>query len=204
MKLAKESLPLLAVLALAALAAGFLLHPRFAIPILLLLLFTLWFFRDPERRAPEGAGLIVSPADGKIIKAGPEVISVFMNIFNVHVCRSPIAGRVERIEQHPGRFLAAFRDEAPERNERATLLIADGELRLCCTLIAGLIARRIVLRVSRDSRLARGERIGLIQFGSRVDVELPDGAEPAVRIGQKVRAGVTVIARLPGRPDSGV
>jgi phosphatidylserine decarboxylase len=203
MKVAKESLPIVAVSGLAALVAGFLLHALASIPFLLLLLFTIWFFRDPERQTPEGAGLIVSPADGRIIKAGPEVVSIFMNVFNVHVCRSPIAGCVEHVEYRSGRFLAAFRDEAPEQNERAELLIADGDLRLRCTLIAGLIARRIVLWISRGCRLGRGERIGLIQFGSRVDVELPAGAEPAVQVGRKVAAGVTVIARLPGGPDSG-
>jgi phosphatidylserine decarboxylase len=203
MKVAKESLPIAAVLGLAALAAGLLMHPLATIPPLLLLLFTLWFFRDPEREAPPGSGLIVSPADGKIIKAGAGKVSVFMNVFNVHICRSPIAGAVLSVEHLPGRFLAAFRDEAPEQNERAALLIADGDLRLRCTLIAGLIARRIVVRVSQGSRLARGERLGLIQFGSRVVVDLPPGCEPAVSIGQMVSAGVTVIARLPGPPERG-
>jgi phosphatidylserine decarboxylase len=201
MRVAKESLPIVAVLCLVALAAGFLLHPLALVLPLLLLLFTIWFFRDPERKAPEGAGLLVSPADGKIIKAGAGGISVFMNVFNVHVCRSPMAGGVESVDHLPGRFLAAFRDEAPEQNERAALLISEGELQLRCTLIAGLIARRIVLWVSPGSKLGRGERIGLIQFGSRVDVDLPPGSEPLVRIGQKVTAGVTVIARLPGRPE---
>ena len=199
MKVAKESLPIVAVSGLAALAAGFLLHALASIPFLLLLLFTLWFFRDPERQPPEGAGLILSPADGRIIKAGPEVISVFMNVFNVHVCRAPIAGSVEHVEHRSGRFLAAFRDEAPEQNERAELLIADGDLRLRCTLIAGLIARRIVLWVSRGSRLGRGERIGLIQFGSRVDLIVPKNKiRVRVKVGDKVKAGSTTIADVMG------
>jgi phosphatidylserine decarboxylase len=114
-----------------------------------------------------------------------------------------MAGVVEGVERMQGRFLAAFRDEAPDLNERATLLVSDGELQLRCTLIAGLIARRIVLWIAPGRRLGRGERIGLIQFGSRVDLSLPPGFEPAVRIGQKVIAGVTVVARLKGSQNPG-
>jgi phosphatidylserine decarboxylase len=203
MRVAKESLPIAAVLALAALAAGFLLHPLAAVPPLLLLLFTIWFFRDPERNAPEGDGLLVSPADGRIIKSGPEGISVFMNVFNVHVCRAPMAGRLESVDHVPGRFLAAFKDEAPERNERAVLLISSGQVKLRSTLIAGLIARRIVVWAKPGLLLERGERVGLIQFGSRVDMELPPGSAVAVGLGEKVTAGVSVVARLPEGREPG-
>jgi len=166
-----------------------------ALPGLLALAFTLWFFRDPERRTPEGAALVISPADGRIIKAGPARISVFMNVFNVHVCRAPVAGEVESADHHDGKFMAAWDDHASEHNERVAIALRDGSVRILFTLVAGLVARRIVCKVKAGQRVAAGERIGLIQFGSRVDVDLPEGSEVAVAIGDRVTAGETVIAR---------
>ena len=202
MAIAREAWPWVALCCGIGLAAA-ALHPLFAVPGLLAAGFVLWFFRDPERVAPDEAGIAVSPADGRVLRAGPQSISIFMNVFDVHVCRSPLAADVESLEHRSGRFLAAYRDDAAERNECVTLLLRDGEQVLRCALVAGLVARRIVPRVRPGQRLARGERIGLIQFGSRVDVELPPGAEVAVRRGQRVTAGVSVIARLP-HPHSGV
>jgi phosphatidylserine decarboxylase len=196
MRVAKESLPIVTVLCLAAAAGVFLFHYLAAVPPLLLVLFTLWFFRDPERAAPPDPLALVSPADGKVIKADGGTVSIFMNVFDVHVCRSPMEGRLARIDHRSGRFMAAFRDEASEQNERASLLVAGEERQLSFTLVAGLIARRIVLWVSPGERLEKGQRVGLIRFGSRVDVSLPPGGSPAVAIGQKVRAGETVIASL--------
>lgn len=194
-KIAREALPFALVLAAVSLAAAWW-HPLAALPGVLLLAFVLWFFRDPERETPRQAGLIVSPADGRIIRAGPERISVFMNVFNVHVCRAPCAGRAEKVESHRGRFAAAFRDHASEHNERVSIVLADGERRLRFTLVAGLIARRIVCKVGAGQRLEAGQRVGLIRFGSRVDVDLPPGAEVTVRRGDRVVAGETPIARL--------
>jgi phosphatidylserine decarboxylase len=197
MKLARDALPLVAVLVLVTAALGLFLHVAAAVPTALFLLFTLWFFRDPERSPPEDAHALISPADGRIIKAGPDKISVFMNVFNVHVCRSPVSGVVQRVDHEPGKFLAAYRDEASDHNERLRIELDDGTRRSSFTLIAGLIARRIVCSVAPGERLAAGQRIGLIRFGSRVDLELPADGEVAVGIGQRVVAGETVLARVP-------
>jgi phosphatidylserine decarboxylase len=169
-----------------------------AVPVALLC-FCLWFFRDPDRTAPDEPGVILAPADGKILKAGGGRVSVFMNLLNVHVCRAPISGRIAALSHVPGRFLAAFREEAPEKNERLALEIEGKGVSLRWTLIAGLLARRIVCWVREDQSVRAGERVGLIRFGSRVDVELPPGATPSVRVGDRVVAGVTIIARCPHR-----
>jgi phosphatidylserine decarboxylase len=192
----KEALPVASLLGLVTLVAGLLLHPVAALPPLALLLFTLWFFRDPRREPPPCAATLVSPADGKVIVAEADRLSVFMNVFDVHVCRSPMAGRLGSVERHPGRFMAAFRDAASEHNERAVLRLFDEDRSLTVTLVAGLVARRIVLRVREAQEIRRGERIGLIRFGSRVDVRLPAGATILVAVGDRVRAGASPIARL--------
>lgn len=162
------------------------------------LLFTLNFFRDPERAVPEDPGVVVSPADGRIIRAEATRVSIFMNVFDVHVCRSPVAGRVTGVVRVPGRFLAAMKDEAGEQNERTAIVVQpeDGPS-VRFVLVAGLIARRIVCRVEAGRMLGRGERVGIIRFGSRVDVDLAEGCRLAVAVGDRVRAGVTPIARRP-------
>ncbi len=197
MRIARESLPLVLTLIGAALFGGVLLHPLVAVACLPLLGFVLWFFRDPERSTPREPGLLVSPADGRVIQAGPDSISVFMNVFDVHVCRAPSGGTVEAVDHRRGRFLAAFKDLASEENERVSIVIASGAERLRVTLVAGLIARRIVCKVQPGQPIEGGQRVGLIQFGSRVDVALPGSAEVAVSLGQRVVAGETVIARAP-------
>ncbi|HKQ59987.1 MAG TPA: phosphatidylserine decarboxylase [Candidatus Polarisedimenticolaceae bacterium] len=161
-----------------------------------LLLFTLWFFRDPERQPPAEAGVLVSPADGRVVLASADRVGIFLNVFNVHVCRTPLGGRVEQVRRTPGRFLAAFREEAAEQNERTTIVVVGGTATVRFTLIAGLIARRIVCKVAVGQQLRVGERVGLIRFGSRVDVELPPGATLAVRVGERVVAGETVLGRV--------
>ncbi len=196
MRIARESLPFVLTLLGAALLGGVLLHPLVAVACLPLLGFVLWFFRDPERSTPREPGLLVSPADGRVIKAGPDSISVFMNVFDVHVCRAPSGGTVEAVDHRRGRFLAAFKDLASEQNERVSIVIASGAERLRFTLVAGLIARRIVCKVQPGQPIEGGQRVGLIQFGSRVDVALPGSAEVAVSLGQRVVAGETVIARV--------
>jgi phosphatidylserine decarboxylase len=197
MRIAREAWPFAAPLIAAAVAGGFLLHPLVFAAFLPPILFTLWFFRDPERTPPTSSGVLVCPADGRIIRAGPGAVSVFMNVFNVHVCRSPVAGTVDGVEHFSGRFLAAFKDSASEQNERMSIGIAAGGGRVRFVLVAGLVARRIVCKVERGRRLAAGERVGLIRFGSRVDVDLPPGSRILVTMGEKVVAGETVLAQLP-------
>ena len=166
-----------------------------------LLVFTLNFFRDPERRAPAETGALISPADGRVVRADGKRISIFMNVFDVHVCRSPVAGRVTSVAHDPGRFLAAMKDEASELNERTAIVVQapDGNP-VRFVLVAGLIARRIVCRVAVGRNVAAGERVGIIRFGSRVDLDLPSGAAPAVKVGDRVVAGETVVARAGSRP----
>ena len=175
---------------------------------------TVWcyyFFRDPERVTPERPGLIVSPADGMVSLIEPAVppaelglpdkpltrVSVFMSVFNCHVNRAPVAGRVRAVAYRPGKFLNASLDKASDDNERNGVVIemADGRP-LAVVQIAGLVARRIVCFVAEGATLARGERFGLIRFGSRLDVYLPEGVTPQVRVGQTMVAGETVIAEL--------
>ena len=175
---------------------------------------TVWcyyFFRDPKRSVPQGRGLIVSPADGVVslieravpppeLGAGHEPllrVSVFMSVFNCHVNRAPIAGRLVKMAYRPGKFLNASLDKASEENERNSLLLemADGR-HLVVVQIAGLVARRIVPFVTEGQGLRTGERFGLIRFGSRLDVYLPDGVEPLVAVGQTMVAGETVLAEL--------
>jgi len=175
---------------------------------------TIWcyyFFRDPVRHVPEGDTLVVSPADGivsliEMAAPPPELglgdtprlrVSVFMSVFNCHVNRSPVPGLVKTMAYKPGKFLSAELDKASDENERNSLLIemADGR-ELVVTQIAGLVARRIVPLTAEGVTLKRGERFGLIRFGSRLDTYLPDGVEPLVAVGQAMIAGETVLADL--------
>jgi phosphatidylserine decarboxylase len=182
---------------------------------------TLWcayFFRDPPRVTPSRDGLIVSPADGRIsqiaqvlppaeleLGANPLTrVSIFMSVFDVHINRSPFAGRIERIRYKPGVFLNADLDKASEDNERnGFVMVTPGGVRIGLVQIAGLIARRIVKFTNEGQTVAAGERIGMIRFGSRVDVYLPEGIRPMVAEGQLSLAGETIIADLktadPGR-----
>ncbi len=175
---------------------------------------TVWcyyFFRDPERQTPVREGLLVSPADGVISLIEPAVppaelemgdapltrVSVFMNVFNCHVNRAPIAGRVAKISYRPGKFLNASLDKASSDNERNSMVIemADGRS-IAVVQIAGLVARRILCEVAEGQTLATGERFGMIRFGSRVDVYLPEGVAPLVALGQTMISAETVIADL--------
>jgi len=175
---------------------------------------TLWcvyFFRDPERITPVREGLIISPADGvvKMIDKAPPPkelnmgdkdrwrICVFMNVFNVHVNRIPISGTVTALNYRPGKFLNASLDKASELNERQSLgLTLDGGKDIAFVQIAGLVARRILCDVTEGKEMKTGERFGMIRFGSRVDVYLPDGVKPMVAVGQTAIAGETVIADI--------
>ncbi len=176
-----------------------------------LTVWTYYFFRDPKRAVPDARGLIVSPADGvvSLIERAvppPELgagdapllrVSVFMSVFNCHVNRAPIAGKLVKMSYRAGKFLNASLDKASVDNERNSLLFEiDGGRRLVVVQIAGLVARRIVPFVTEGQTLRTGERFGLIRFGSRLDVYLPDGVEPLVCLGQTMIAGETVIAEL--------
>ncbi len=196
MKVDRDAWPFLGVLAVATAAAAWW-SPWAAIAPAVLLVFVARFFRDPERRAADRPGELLSPADGRVIAAGPERISVFMNVFDVHVCRSPCAGRVLSVERRAGSFVSAFRDSASEHNERTEIVVEGERGRVRFVLVAGLVARRIVCRVAPGAALEAGERVGLIRFGSRVDLDLPPGASPRVRIGDRVVAGETAVVALP-------
>ncbi len=174
---------------------------------------TIWcglFFRDPVRVTPMREGIVVAPADGRIatvVNASPPKeldlgerplprVSIFMSVFDCHVNRSPVTGRVDEIVYHAGSFISADLDKASEENERNSYLISAGGTRIAVVQIAGLVARRIVCFVRKGATVGAGERIGMIRFGSRVDVYLPEGVRPLVAEGQTAIAGETVIADL--------
>jgi phosphatidylserine decarboxylase len=166
----------------------------------LLALFVAYFFRDPRRTIPSEAGIIVSPADGKVVEIqqgeGDTRVSIFLSIFNVHINRSPINGRVTDVEYRAGRFRAAFNPLASVENEQNTLTLEGEGIRMECSQIAGIVARRLVCWSSPGSTLARGERFGLIRFGSRVELVLPPNVEILVQIGDKIHGGSSVIGRI--------
>ena len=195
MKIDPAGWPFVTGLALVAIAVAIWSWWLAALP-LALLVFTLNFFRDPERDVPGDPALVLSPACGRIIRADASRVSIFMNVFDVHVCRSPVAGRVVSVEATRGRFVSAYRDAASEHNERVVIVIAPpAGPPVRVTLVAGLIARRIVCRVAAGRTLSAGERIGIIRFGSRVDVDLPPGASVSVSLRQRVVSGETPLAR---------
>jgi phosphatidylserine decarboxylase len=174
---------------------------------LVLTLFVLFFFRDPERIIPEGKGAVVSPADGRVIvvkdtfeptylKQEVKQISIFLSVFNVHVNRSPIAGTVEVVKYNPGTFHVASVDKASLDNEQTAMVIADGKNKVLVKQIAGLIARRIVCYAEPGDAIKTGERYGLIRFGSRVDLFLPKDAELKVQVGDRIKGGRDIIAVL--------
>lgn len=172
--------------------------PVYGAPLFILALFCLWFFRDPERAIPSGE-VAVSPADGKIVAVKPEGegarVSIFLNIFDVHVNRTPIAGRITEVRYQPGKFLVASREEASTENEMNTITVEGDGTRVVFKQIAGLIARRVVCNKKPGDMVARGERIGLIKFGSRVDVHLGPEWQVSVKEGQRVSAGSSILAR---------
>ncbi len=204
--LSLEGLPFVFLTAVATLTFAILDCWFMATLLLVVLFLVLNFFRDPERVVPQEPGVAVSPADGKVIKVqtmrdpltGEDrtAVCVFMNVFNVHVNRTPVAGRISRISYFGGKFINASFDKASEDNERNALLVEDAEGKTWTVVqIAGLIARRIICWAEEGDSLARGQRFGLIKFGSRVDLYLPSDYESAVRIGEKVFAGQSVLAR---------
>ena len=217
--LAREGWPFIALATGAALATTVLAGPWWSLPLWIVALFVVQFFRDPARSFEAAGNAVISPADGRIVAVerarDPYLerdalkVSVFMNVFNVHSNRAPVDGEVREVRYFPGRFFNAAIDKASIENERNAMVIdtADGT-RVTCVQIAGLIARRILCYAKPGDRVERGQRFGFIRFGSRVDVYLPPDAKPRASLGDVVYAGQTVLAELavpaaaaaPGQP----
>lgn len=195
----------LSLLAVAAVLAWATSTWYWSVVPVLLAAFFLWFFRDPQRSIPKGDGLIVSPADGVVTETarietteGPrQRISIFLNVFDVHVNRSPIAGEITAVRYQTGKFLNAMNRECAERNEQNIVTVRGEGMEIVFKQIAGLIARRIVFNYGEGDRVERGQRVGLIKFGSRTDVILPAEADIRVKTGQRVKGGASIIAEMP-------
>jgi phosphatidylserine decarboxylase len=215
MNFAREGLVLIAVAVLLAIGAfAVAVSVRswglwlLALALTVVALWVAYFFRDPERAGDRGAGIVISPADGKVVMV-TEVdepaflhgratrVSIFMNIFNVHVNRYPVSGTVRFVHYNPGKFLNAAAEKSSLENEQMSVGIESGRSRVLVRQIAGLIARRVVTYSREGEQVEQGDRMGLIRFGSRVDVFFPPNAKVAVNVGQLTFAGVTVVARLP-------
>src|SRR5580692_11435046 len=181
-----------------------------AVVLVCFALFVFSFFRDPERVIPAEPGAIVSPGDGRVVVVTDEEnagrpgkrISIFLAVWNVHVNRAPAAGVITKMEYRPGKFLAAMRERASMENEQNVFTLSTDAGEMVFKQIAGLIARRVVSWKKEGERVARGERIGLVRFGSRVDVWVPKDAEILVKLGENVKGGSSVLARWPARATS--
>ena len=205
--IAREGWPFLAASLLVAIGVTWCCG-WWSAPFWIVYFFILQFFRDPPREIPQGEGIVICPADGKVIVVGNTMdpyrnvealkISIFMNVFNVHSQRSPVDAVVKDVQYAKGLFVNASFDKASSDNERNALILRmDNGTEITCVQVAGLIARRILCYVKAGERLTRGERYGFIRFGSRVDLYLPVGSRPKVAIGDNVKASSTVIAELP-------
>ena len=179
--------------------------------LVFLALFVFSFFRDPNRVIPAGPGAVVAPADGRVVVATEEEnagrpgqrVSIFLAIWNVHVNRAPASGTITKLEYRPGKFFAAMRERASAENEQNVFTLSTDAGEMVFKQIAGWIARRVVSWKKAGERVARGERIGLVRFGSRVDVWLPREAEILVKVGENVKGGSSVIARWPAKAAQG-
>jgi phosphatidylserine decarboxylase len=200
-------LPLLALS-----GVSFLLHWYVAAAVFVFLAFFVFsFFRDPDRVIPAEPGAVVSPADGRVVVVTDEEnagrpgqrVSIFLAIWNVHVNRAPASGTIAKMDYQPGKFLAAMRERASFENEQNVFTLSTESGEMVFKQIAGLIARRVVSWKQQGEQVARGERIGLVRFGSRVDVWLPKGAEILVKVGENVNGGASVIARWPAKRSTG-
>lgn len=214
MRVAREGVPFIVIAAILAAGGVWLARARGGWPLgvlaavlVVLALWVVYFFRDPEREGPRGDRVVIAPADGRVVSiaavdepaflAGPATrVSIFMNVFNVHVNRYPVSGTVRYVHYNPGKFLNAASDKASLDNEQLSVGIETAAGRVLVRQIAGLIARRIANYARMDASVVQGERMGLIRFGSRVDVFLPPGATVRTRLGERTAAGTTVIAEL--------
>ncbi|HMS85677.1 MAG TPA: phosphatidylserine decarboxylase family protein [Nitrospira sp.] len=206
---AKEGIPFIAVPAGVTLLTGLLGWYFVAFLGGIATLFSAWFFRNPARVIPQGPNLIVAPGDGKVIAIEEEFeprylkergirVTIFLNVFDVHINRLPCDGLVENVQYQPGLFMVASKPEATFMNEQNALMIkTDGGIKVLCVQVAGLIARRIVCWIAPLERAIRGERYGLIRFGSRMDTFLPIGTTLRVAVGQRVKGGETILGELP-------
>jgi phosphatidylserine decarboxylase len=208
MPIAREGWPLILVPLGLAVVMFLVRWPWVGGVFLFLGLFTAFFFRDPDRPVPADPRLVLSPADGKVIVAGPapaanplgegaSQISIFLSVFDVHVNRAPIGGRISKVEYHKGEFLPAFQDKASIANEQNTVTIDDGGRSVTFKQIAGIIARRIVFKKKVGDTVAAGERVGMIKFGSRVDMFLPKDVRLRVAKGDRVVGGVSAVGERP-------
>ena len=207
LRIAPDGYPFIIVFAFITILIYMLGKPWVAVLPLAITLFMAFFFRNPERTIPEDKGVFVSPADGKVIlikdvyekdylKADSKEISIFMSIFNVHVNRAPCDGNVGLVKHSPGKFLVAHKDAASIENENTVMVLEGKDGKILVRQVAGLVARRIVCKMKAGDVLRRGERYGMIKFGSRLDVYLPKDTEIMVRLGDKVKAGETVLGVL--------
>jgi phosphatidylserine decarboxylase len=206
---AKEGYPFIIFSAFVTITAALLEYEFFAVLLLFLTGFVFYFFRDPERVVPDGEDVVVSPADGKVILVEKMFddrfvnehvykVSIFMSIFDVHVNRLPFSGEVEKIQYKAGSFYAANTDQGGLSNEHCALILSTPKnFHYAVVQVAGLVARRIVCWVEKGDTVVRGSRFGLIRFGSRVDIYLPQQMQLEVRSGQRVRAGETIIGYIP-------
>jgi phosphatidylserine decarboxylase len=190
-----------------AIVAAFFAGWPFGLALLGVTAFFLFFFRDPERIIQVAANAVVSPADGRVMVAGPataqgfppdrwQQISIFLSPMDVHVNRMPVSGRVDKVEYHPGRFLPAYKAEAADLNEYTEVVVDHDGQKIVVRQIVGILARRIVCRVKEAAQVRAGERFGVMKFGSRMDIFLPSDATLSTRVGEKVVGGVTILATL--------
>jgi phosphatidylserine decarboxylase len=209
-KIAPEGYPFIAVFFALTVIAAFVFGPKISTIPICLMLFMVFFFRDPERSVPPIGGFI-SPADGKVVAVSEEreeehlgaavrKISVFMSPLDVHVNRAPCDGRVLAVKHTPGSFMAAYRKEASWKNENTAMLLQCGDDKILVRQVAGFLARRTVCRVKPGDNLRRGERFGMIKFSSRLDVYLPPEMDVRVRLNDRVRAGETILAQEGAKP----
>ena len=207
MTIDRAGYPFIGGTAALAVAAALTVGYAGAVPLFILAGFFLYFFRDPDRESPQDPALVLSPADGRVLVAGPaepsatppgdwQQISIFLSPVDVHVNRTPVSGRVTKVDFRPGKFLPAFHKDAAASNERSEIWVDHAGVPVVFRQLVGILARRVVTRVAPGAELRAGERIGLMKFGSRMDVFVPATAELRVKVGDPVVGGVTVIAIL--------
>ena len=208
MTIDRSGFPFIGGTVVLALAAALTVGYLGAVPLMLLALFFAFFFRDPDRRSPQDPKLVLSPADGRVLVAGPsdpaatpagdwQQISIFLSPLDVHVNRTPVSGRVTRVDFRKGKFLPAYHRDAAAANERSEVWVQHGSSMIVFRQIVGILARRVVCRVAPGAELQAGQRFGIMKFGSRMDVFLPPSAQLRVAVGDHVVGGESVIATLP-------